>query len=62
MLITRRLFRRSLELLGEFAVLSGSNPEMTDPEITNFGRHLRKYAVRLLRDYEVEFIERFLEK
>ena len=47
---------------GEFAVLSGSNPKMTDPEMTNFGRHLRKYAVRLLRDYKVEFIERFLEK
>ena len=57
--ITRRLLRRSLGLLGE---LSGSNPEMTDPEMTKFGRHLRKYAVRLLRDHKVEFIERFLEK
>ena len=38
------------------------NPEMIDPEMTNFGRHLRKYTVRLLRDYKVEFIERFLEK
>ena len=37
-----------------------SKPEMTDPEMTNFGRHLRKYTVR--RDYKVEFIERFLEK
>ena len=36
--------------------------QCSNPEMTNFGRHLRKYAVRLLRDYKVEFIERFLEK
>ena len=45
-----------------FVVLSGYNSEMTDPEMSNFGRHLRKYTVRLLPDYKVEFIERFLEK